>query len=123
MTSSRVARNGVPPADRRPDSKMANTDDNTPAIPLPIGPHPGVVTVPAQYVFEQNIRQTQKAVGSDPTREDTYRLQGVQMIDNVRQALHLYVLFATPRTGPHPLNFPLLSSSHVRKRAEIRRQY
>jgi len=55
----------------------------------PRGPDPGVTLVPAQYTFEQKIRQLQKAVGSDPTREDNYRLQGVQMIDNVRQALQL----------------------------------
>lgn len=92
--ASVVARNGVPP-EQRPDSKPSNPNE-TPDTPLPVGPHPGIVSVPAQYVFEQNIRQMQKAAGSDPNREDNNRLQGVQMIDNVRKALHLYVA----RSGP-----------------------
>ncbi|CAI4214882.1 unnamed protein product [Parascedosporium putredinis] len=68
-----------------------NSNDGSIAIEVPIGPHPGTVTVPEQYIFEQNIRQMQRAAGSDPTREDSYRLQGVQMIDNVRKALQLPV--------------------------------
>jgi CTD kinase subunit beta len=48
-----------------------------------------VTLVPTQYTFEQRIRWLQKTTGSDPTREDNYRLQGVQMIDNVRRALQL----------------------------------
>ncbi|SPN98436.1 related to CTK2 Carboxy-terminal domain (CTD) kinase, beta subunit [Cephalotrichum gorgonifer] len=91
MTSSGTARNGAPPADRRPDTKTETPVAHPSDQSLPVGPHPGVVSVPAQYVFEQNIRQMQTAVGSDPTREDNYRLQGVQAIDNVRQALHLPV--------------------------------
>lgn len=91
-----VARNGVPP-DQRPGPKPPNPDEATEAPPL-VGPHPGIVSVPAQYVFEQNIRQMQKAAGSDPNREDNNRLQGVQMIDNVRRALHLYVITFDPYT-------------------------
>lgn len=87
MTSTST-RNGVPPD---PAPNPENPDAGPPAEPLPVGPHPGIVSVPAQYVFEQNIRQMQKAAGSDPNREDNYRLQGVQMIDNVRRALQLYV--------------------------------
>lgn len=85
--ASAVARNGVPP-EQRPGPKPPNPDETLDES-LPVGPHPGIVSVPAQYVFEQNIRQMQKAAGSDPNREDNNRLQGVQMIDNVRRALHL----------------------------------
>lgn len=101
--ASAVARNGVPP-DQRPVPKPSNPDETSDAPP-PVGPHPGIVSVPAQYVFEQNIRQMQKAAGSDPNRDDAYRLQGVQLIDNVRRALHLYVQAeaASPLLGPGAL--------------------
>ena len=104
MASSTVARNGVAPADHQ-GAKVADTK-GTPDEPLPVGPHPGIVSVPAQYVFEQNIRQMQKAAGSDPNREDTYRLQGVQMIDNVRRALNLYVLMHYSAPTPSLLAAP-----------------
>lgn len=95
--ASTSTRNGVPP-DQAPSPE--NPGEAPPAESLPIGPHPGIVSVPAQYVFEQNIRQMQKAAGSDPSREDNYRLQGVQMIDNVRRALQLYVDFRTSQSPP-----------------------
>lgn len=103
MASTSI-RNGVPPdAAPKPDNP-----DTAPAEALPVGPHPGIVSVPAQYVFEQNIQQMQKAAGSDPNREDNYRLQGVQMIDNVRRALQLYV-DVQPRSVPNslPLGYPM----------------
>ena len=89
-------RNGAPPGTLkpRPNPKSGATENNNDASAapeLPIGPHPGIVTVPEQYIFEQNIRQMQRVAGSDPTREDNYRLQGVQLIDNVRKALQLCV--------------------------------
>ena len=34
----------------------------------------------------------QKENGCDPNREDNYRLQGVQLIDNIRESLQLFVL-------------------------------
>lgn len=54
-----------------------------------IGPHPGYVSVASQYTFEQPLRRTMKDLGCDPSREDSYRLHGVQLIDNVREHLQL----------------------------------
>jgi CTD kinase subunit beta len=34
-----------------------------------------------------------KHIGYDETREDGYRLKGIQLIDSVRQSLHLCVRF------------------------------
>lgn len=57
----------------------------------PKGPSPGNIAVSNQYRFEQNIRRLQKEYGCDPAREDSYRIQGVQLIDSVRQSLRLCV--------------------------------
>ncbi|CAK7229518.1 RNA polymerase II C-terminal domain kinase beta subunit [Sporothrix bragantina] len=72
------------------------------------GPVPGFVSVASQYTLEHQLRQMQRDNGCDPTREDSYRLQGVQLIDNVRQELRLPVkTFATACTYYHKfrLNF------------------
>lgn len=59
------------------------------------GPHPGFVSVSNQYTFEQILRRMMKENGNDPAREDNYRLQGVQLIDTVREHLQLYVAVST----------------------------
>lgn len=56
-----------------------------------IGPHPGYISSSNQYSSELKIRRMLKENGCDPAREDNYRLQGVQLIDTVRQHLNLYV--------------------------------
>ena len=70
----------------------------TPATPAPPvteehqpvkGPNPGYISIANQYTFEQKIRRMQKENGCDPAREDSYRLQGVQLIESVREALQL----------------------------------
>lgn len=62
----------------------------TPVEPtLPKGPNPGAISIANQYTFEQNVRQMLRENGCDPAREDSYRIQGVQLIDNVREALQL----------------------------------
>lgn len=58
------------------------------------GPHPGHVQVACQYTLEQKLRRMLKDYGSDSAREDSYRLQGVSMMDGVREALHLCVLLS-----------------------------
>ncbi len=63
------------------------------------GPHPGHIAIANQYTFEQKLRRMQKEVGCDPSREDNYRLQGVQLIENVRESLQLSV-FPPTRLGP-----------------------
>lgn len=62
--------------------------------PLPVtGPHPSYIQVAKPYLFHQQIQGQLVAIGTNPTREDTFRLQGVQWINDVRVALQLYVLF------------------------------
>ncbi|KAK1980716.1 C-type cyclin [Colletotrichum cereale] len=55
------------------------------------GPHPGHIQVACQYTSEQRLRRMLRDNKSDPAREDNYRLQGVQLIDNVRTMLHVPV--------------------------------
>lgn len=54
-----------------------------------VGPHPGFISSSNQYTSEIRIRQTLKDGGGDPAREHNYCLQGVQLIDNVREYLKL----------------------------------
>ncbi|UKZ94757.1 uncharacterized protein TrAFT101_009609 [Trichoderma asperellum] len=73
-----------------------------------IGPHPGYISSSNQYSSELKIRRMLKDNGCDPAREDNYRLQGVQLIDTVRQHLNLPVrTFDTACTYFHKfrLNF------------------
>ncbi|TQV92692.1 cyclin [Cordyceps javanica] len=56
-----------------------------------VGPHPGFISSSNQYSSETRIRRMFRHNGCDPAREDNYRLQGVQLIDNVRQQLKLPV--------------------------------
>lgn len=62
-----------------------------PPTPVRAGPHPGYITSSNQYTCERKIRHLLKENGCDPAREDNYRLQGVQLIDNVREHLQLPV--------------------------------
>lgn len=55
------------------------------------GPHPSFIQVAKPYVFQQQLQGQLVALGINPTREDTFRLQGVQWINDVRQALQLWV--------------------------------
>lgn len=67
----------------RPDS-----DSVAPELPAI---HPSFIKVARPYVFEQTIQDSIQALGVDPMREESMRLQGVSWIDNVRKVLHLYV--------------------------------
>ncbi|RDA83682.1 hypothetical protein CP532_0051 [Ophiocordyceps camponoti-leonardi (nom. inval.)] len=73
-----------------------------------VGPHPGFISSSNQYSAEIKLRRLLKDNGCDPAREDSYRLQGVQLIDNVREYLQLPVrTFDTACTYYHKfrLNF------------------
>ncbi|KAJ3521246.1 hypothetical protein NM208_g13386 [Fusarium decemcellulare] len=73
-----------------------------------IGPHPGFISSSNQYTSELKLRRMLKDNGCDPARQDNYRLQGVQLIDNVREYLQLPVrTFDTACTYFHKfrLNF------------------
>ncbi|KAK2630477.1 hypothetical protein QTJ16_001297 [Diplocarpon rosae] len=64
-----------------------------PAIvaPAQTGPHPSYINVAQVYLFQQQLQSQLVAIGTNPTREDTFRLQGVQWINDVRAALQLPV--------------------------------
>ncbi|KAL1841314.1 hypothetical protein VTJ49DRAFT_7151 [Mycothermus thermophilus] len=57
----------------------------------PIGPPSGILAIPSQWNSEQGLQQSLKQIGWDEKREDGHRLKGVQLIDAVRQSLHLPV--------------------------------
>ncbi|KAJ5619635.1 hypothetical protein N7510_003619 [Penicillium lagena] len=57
----------------------------TPAI------HPSFIQVAKPYIFEQTIQDCIEAMGVNPMREESLRLQGVTWIDNVRKVLRLPV--------------------------------
>ncbi|KAK7413486.1 RNA polymerase II C-terminal domain kinase beta subunit [Neonectria punicea] len=56
-----------------------------------VGPHPGFISSSNQYTTELKLRRMLKDNGCDPARQDSYRLQGVQLIENVREYLQLPV--------------------------------
>lgn len=53
------------------------------------GPHPSFIEVAKPYIFQQKIDQFLSAIGMAEAKEDSIRLQGVQLIDNVRKSLQL----------------------------------
>lgn len=54
------------------------------------GPHPSYINVAQVYLFQQQLNGMMVALGTNANREDTFRLQGVQWINDVRTALQLY---------------------------------
>ena len=91
---------GSPNANAPAAVEMAPTGPRAAAVPKPAvpvaeehppvkGPHPGYISIANQYTLEQKLRRMQKENGCDPSREDSYRLQGVQLIENVRESLQL----------------------------------
>ncbi|KAI5464952.1 hypothetical protein BGZ63DRAFT_470930 [Mariannaea sp. PMI_226] len=75
----------APSASNEPANANANGDV------AKIGPHPGYISSSNQYTTELRVRRLLKENGCDPARQDSYRLQGVQLIDNVREYLQLPV--------------------------------
>jgi CTD kinase subunit beta len=53
------------------------------------GPHPSYIQVAKPFLFHQQIQGQLVAIGTNVSREDTYRLQGIQWINDVRTALQL----------------------------------
>jgi CTD kinase subunit beta len=81
-------RNPSSQADMTPATPVS--EDAAPSAAVPSrGPPPGNISIADQYTFDQKIRRVQRDNGCDPAREDSYRLQGIQLIDNVREALQL----------------------------------
>ena len=60
-------------------------------VPEPPAIHPSFIQVAKPYIFEQTIQDCIHAMGVNPMREESLRLQGVSWIDNVRKVLNLYV--------------------------------
>lgn len=68
------------------------------------GPSIGVLKSGRQYLFESTIRGKLAKLETDLSRDEAARLQGVQLIDDVRNALQLCVahLASHPDAGaPH----------------------
>lgn len=53
------------------------------------GPHPSYIQVAKPFLFHQQIQGQLVAIGTNVSREDTYRLMGIQWINDVRTALQL----------------------------------
>ncbi|KAK4196590.1 putative C-type cyclin [Triangularia verruculosa] len=62
-----------------------------PADDVPIGPVTGLSEIATQYISEQTLQQMLKAIAYEEAKDDHYRIRGVQLIDNVREALQLPV--------------------------------
>ncbi|KAL4992999.1 cyclin-like protein [Aspergillus recurvatus] len=73
--------------EQKQDSKTAPGSDVTRPDPPPI--HPSFIQVAKPYIFEQTIQKCLAAMGVNPLREESLRLQGVSWIDSVRRALNL----------------------------------
>ncbi|KAJ5105210.1 cyclin [Penicillium alfredii] len=73
---------------------MADGERSPRSAPEPGAPelpaiHPSFIQVARPYIFEQTIQDCLAALGIDPTREDSLRLQGVHWLDNMRRVLNL----------------------------------
>ncbi|MDA4133264.1 MAG: hypothetical protein OK454_09110 [Thaumarchaeota archaeon] len=88
----------APHASRGAAAARAEPDPPTEKHEPVKGPHPGYLSIASQYISEQKLRQMQREMKCDPAREDTYRLQGVQLIDSIRQSLQLYA-FSPPSSS------------------------
>lgn len=55
----------------------------------PSGPSPGSLKVSHQYLLEHRIRKKLDRRGTDPAREAKLRLEGIQLIDQLREKLQL----------------------------------
>ncbi|TAQ89938.1 hypothetical protein B7494_g1717 [Chlorociboria aeruginascens] len=58
---------------------------------ITVGPHPSFIQVAKPYVFQQQLQGQLVSIGVNLTREDHFRLQGVQWINDTRTALQLPV--------------------------------
>ena len=68
---------------------------------VPVGPSTGIFSIQSLFISERQLRQTLRRIGYDEAREDTYRIKGVQLIDKVRESLHLYATYVRRPTTEH----------------------
>ncbi|KAI3332438.1 cyclin-like protein [Xylariaceae sp. AK1471] len=96
---------------------MASTDSQMEDVPDAdvaggsgsAGPSIGAIKCGRQYLHEITIRRKQASLNIDTAREDAARLQGVQLIDDVRNALQLPITTYIAACGYYHrfrLNFP-----------------
>lgn len=71
------------------DDRSQLDSDTGPAAPDPPPIHPSFIQVAKPYLFEQTIQDCIEALGVNPLREESLRLQGVTWIDSVRKELNL----------------------------------
>lgn len=76
---------------------QASDDD-----PNKFGPPSGLSSIRTQYTSEQRLQQQLKSISYDVAREDSYRIKGIQLIDNVREALQLSVPLDLVSSGDPP---------------------
>ncbi|EAW08032.1 putative cyclin [Aspergillus clavatus NRRL 1] len=74
-------------SEKRDDATQPAASDQ--GLPEPPAIHPSFIQVAKPYVFEQTIQKCIAAMGVNPLREESLRLQGVTWIDNVRRVLYL----------------------------------
>ncbi|RAL11403.1 putative cyclin [Aspergillus homomorphus CBS 101889] len=75
------------PEKREETRSLTSPDTTTAPDPPPI--HPSFIQVAKPYIFEQTIQRCIAAMGVNPLREESLRLQGVTWIDSVRRNLSL----------------------------------
>ncbi|KAJ5272801.1 hypothetical protein N7478_007926 [Penicillium angulare] len=76
--------------DFKPGEASGGVESELPPPKLP-AIHPSFIQVARPYMFEQTIQDCIHAMGMNPMREESLRLQGVSWIDNIRKDLHLPV--------------------------------
>lgn len=91
MSNNSAARNGnrdIPMSESHIATPIA-TPVESPRANGPAGPNPGGLKVSHQYLLEQRIRKKLDRHGADLAREIRFRLEGVQLIDSVREKVQL----------------------------------
>jgi hypothetical protein len=89
-----IKRSTMAPAQAQPSQAPASGQANDSANSVNgsaghVGPPPSFIYVAKRFIFQQQLQTHMIAIGNNPTREDNYRLQGVQWINDVRKALSL----------------------------------
>jgi hypothetical protein len=94
-----------------PAQPSSNGSNGPPAVPT------SFIYVAKRFLFQQQLNNHMIAIGNNPTREDQFRLQGVQWINDVRKVLSLYaflsidhslvLIFQQPRQHLHRSNYTL----------------
>jgi hypothetical protein len=70
---------------------VVSTSESTDNVGYSAPPSIGEVRCSNKYLHETMIRRLRRGLGTDPAQEDIARIQGVQLIDDVRNALQLSV--------------------------------